>query len=227
MRSLVVKLALLFFWGVSMLACSRSDKNEEPTLKQEEGENVIFNLSFENGNESFFTTRNGNNPRYRLSPIPLSPIKKVTVDKFNCGQLYIGSSDEFTSWKGYDFQGNNSTFLGLNMGACKGTFTAGATRKFTLKQPLTKTKATLEFNYYMPGDYTGWKDNDYSFKIYIYKVDQLEKPHIFFYPKINKKGWVKYSRKVARDLPVGDYYLLVQMANGSMGIDDIKLLKEE
>lgn len=221
-RQILIGIGLLF---ITVLAsCSDDDKNPEDA--SEGKENEVFNLSFESGNESFYTTSDSNNPRYPLSPKQLKPLENVTSDNNNCGNLFIGTSDEFTLWNEYDFRGNNTTFLGLNMGACKGTFTAGASRKFTLTEPLRKVDTALKFKYYMPGDFTGWEDNDYSFKVYIFEESNLEKAHIVFHPKINDTGWVEYSRKIARDMPVGNYYLMVQMANGSMAIDDIKLVKE-
>lgn len=209
-----ITLSLVLGFGL-LMSCSEVN---EPVVNQEK---TIFNLDFENDNEGFTSLVDG-------------PVISINKKEFNsCGALYIGGNKDFTSWNGYDFKGNKTRFLGLDMGGCLGYFGTSTQVKFQILEALPQGEAKITFKYYMPGNFTGW-GNDYVLNVYIEKggivypnanndIESLMK----FEAKINQNGWVDFSEDIPADLPSGEYNLVVEMIGSSAAIDDIKLIKKE
>lgn len=180
----------------------------------------LFSFNFENNSEGFVAHRSGD----YTEGTPVTNAKDATDPR--CGILFRGKTEDFTVWKGYDFKGNNTQFMGLDMGSCKGVFTSVVETNFELQSDLNQGKAKLEFKYYMPGNFTGW-GNKYKFNVYISKKGSinLEDAVAKFEVSENPQGWVDFSKDVAVALKAGSYKLLVQIVGSSAAIDDIKLVE--
>lgn len=213
----------LFFGASLLLFASCSETNLQPV--QQSQEKVVLNLDFESGAEGFVVNKFGDH----VAGKAVINLKDEKSSK--CGTLYRGKTADFTVWKGYDFKGNDTQFMGLDMGACKGVFRAVVETKFQLQSALSKGKAKLKFKYYMPGDFTGWKSG-YYFNVYLEEKnpdynngDSLDNTLQKFVVKVNPNGWVNFSEDLAIDLAAGEYKLLVEIFGSSAAIDNIQLVE--
>ncbi len=197
-----------------------------PGASQEE-EGIIVKFDFEDGNEGFVG-------HYLGDAIEDEVVTDLDGIDNTCGKLYRGESSDFGEWKGYDFKGNDTHFLGLDMGRCGGYFDAAVKTQFIINKDLAKEKTKIKFKYYMPGDFTDWGNNTYEVNIYIEKSDEqysgedsefkyLEK----FKASVDEKGWVAYAKNLSNDLPQGAYNLVVEIVGSSAAVDDIRLVEEE
>ncbi len=200
-----------------LVSCS----NDEIVNPDSEDNNKLelFKYSFEKSNEGFLTAKESD---YTAN----TPVVNLSADKNHCGRLFTGTSKTFTTWKGYNFKGNDTRFLGLNMGNCKGVFNGVAKKSFKISNSLLKGKGRITFNYYRPGDFTGW---GYVFKVYISKKEEKEpfkNSIVQLEPRIESSGWISYAKDLNVDLKSGDYTLYIHMV-GAAAIDDISLIEKK
>lgn len=219
----------LSFCVLFLFSCSETSIEQIGGLNLEEEEKVIVNLDFEEGTEGFITNIFGDN-------IPRRPIITGTSGMNRCGALFKGKAAEFTEWKGYNFKGNDTNFMGLDMGYCKGFYRAVVETDFEIDTPISKNDFTFNFKYYMPGDFTGWMYNQYDLNVYLdagdakysYMAggDTLNDTLQTFRATINPSGWVEFSEDLLVDLPAGKYKILVEMVGASAAIDDIQIVEK-
>ena len=218
------KLPLLFTLVTmfAIIGCSSDDatatnNNNTPTGKS------LFKFNFETGNDGFYEYQYG-------SGIPVkSGMKDIptAAGSTTCGHIYRGKSSEFSKWKGFDFEGNSTYFIGYDMGRCGG-YSKGIThRDITFEKDYEKNKLKLQFKYYKPGDLAGL--GNYFMDVYIAKKGEsnpTENHLLKIQPKIDPSGWVTYSEFITTKIPKGEYQLIVHGANaGSFGVDDIELIE--
>ncbi|CAM1341701.1 hypothetical protein [Tenacibaculum amylolyticum] len=200
------------------------ESNLEPIQDEQNSERVVFNFDFENGNHNFVSHASGDFTENK-------PVIDLVQANNRCGTLFRGKTEDFTAWKGYDFKGNDTQFLGLDMGGCEGFFNGVVTTSFTVAEELPEGKAKLKFKYYMPGDFTGW-ESGYYFNVYIESKEansnndrSLENALVKFAVQENQDGWVDFSSIVPISLRQGEYNLVVQIIGSSAAIDDIMLVE--
>lgn len=225
MKKVSVLLTVLGF-GI-LISCNDNNEligDQNNDNQNQEQEKTFFKLDFENNSEAFVTNAFGDHV------VGEPVIDLVQVQNNTCGTLYRGKTEDFTQWKGYDFKGNNTQFLGLDMGACKGYFDAVVETNIKIKTSISKGAAKMAFKYYMPGDFTGW-NSGYFFNVYLDKKnadyengDSLQNALQQFKVNINPDGWVDFSENLAVDLPAGEYKIIVQIIGSSAAIDDIRLI---
>ncbi len=225
MKKVNVLLTILGF-GI-LMSCNDNNEligDQNNGDQNQEQEKTFFKLDFENDSEAFVVNAFGNHVLGK----PVIDLNQEQGSK--CGTLYRGKTEDFTKWKGYDFKGNNTQFLGLDMGACKGYFDAVVETNIKIENSITRGKAKMAFKYYMPGDFTGW-NSGYFFNVYIDEKDadygngdSLQNTLQQFKVKVNPNGWVDFSEDLAVDLPAGEYKIIVQIIGSSAAIDDIRLI---
>ncbi len=222
------KITLIVALSLNLLiGCSDEENVVSNQQDQQTEEKTVFKFDFENGTENFKANSFGDVTQGK--PV----INLVDEKDSKCGTLYRGKTADFTEWKGYDFKGNDTQFLGLDMGACLGFFEGVVETDFEIKRTLVEGKAKLAFKYYMPGDFTGW-NSGYFFNVYIDKADadysngrKLEDAFVKLAVKVNQKGWVDFSEDISVDLLADKYKLIIQMIGSSAAIDDIRLIEVE
>ena len=231
-RTLFLGISLAVFFGCADtsfegLPDEQGEENQGGQDNQTEGR-TIFAIDFENDAAGFVVNQFGDH-------VEGSPVIHINEEQESkCGTLFIGKSEDFTEWNGYDFQGNDTQFMGLDMGACGGFFEAVVETEFVLEESLSVERAKLEFKYYMPGNFTGWGD-PYLFNVIIEREEtdnngsqgsdygNFANAFIQFEVEENQDGWVNFSRVLPVDVPAGKYKLIVEIIGSSAAIDDIKL----
>ena len=218
------------FLGIS-LAVFVSCVDTEFTPIDEDGqsgqEQLIFALDFEDGNENFRTHAAGDSPENE-------PVIDRGQKENTCGTLFRGKTEDFTIWKGYDFKGNDTNFMGLDMGSCEGFFEAVVKTDFFLEEDLGQGEGKLSFKYYMPGDFTEWENNSYVLNVIIEHAnsnnDFSNDPDFIdvlvrFSAEVNQDGWVDFSEIIPTSIDAGEYSVIIRMVGASAAIDDITLVK--
>ena len=201
-------LGLLIISTLSIVSCD----NDENSIAPSPASTAVVSFDFEDDNEGFVNTGLGD------------AVKDAKDEANRCGSLYRGKKGEFSNWNGYTFEGNSSNFLALDMGACKGVFSAKVEKDFELTSQLEASKTSLKFKYYKPGNFTGWSTDDYAFKVIIHKESEdISKALITQELPIDSKGWVDFSKNIPTDLEAGKYTLVVWMEDATAAIDDIQL----
>ncbi|SNR17597.1 hypothetical protein [Tenacibaculum jejuense] len=217
------------FLGISLavfVSCVDSEltpiENEQPNQEQ-----LIFKLDFEEGNENFITHAIGDFPENE-------PVIDRGQTEDTCGTLFRGQTEDFTEWKGYDFKGNDTNFMGLDMGSCGGFFEAVVKTDFFLEEGLNQGEGKLSFRYYMPGDFTEWENNNYTLNVIIEHAnsnnDFSNDPDFIdvlvrFSAEINQDGWVDFSGIIPTSIDAGEYSVIVRIVGSSAAIDDITLVR--
>ncbi|WP_299618447.1 hypothetical protein [uncultured Tenacibaculum sp.] len=217
------------FLGISLAMFVSCIDSELTPIEGEQSneEQLIFALDFEDGNENFITHAIGDFPANE-------PVMDRGQAQNTCGTLFRGKSEDFTEWKGYDFKGNDTNFMGLDMGSCGGFFEAVVKTDFFLEEGLNQGEGKLSFKYYMPGDFTEWENNSYILDVIIEHansnndfsndpdfVDVLVK----FSAEVNQDGWVDFSEVIPTSIDAGEYSVIIRIVGASAAIDDIKLVK--
>ncbi|CAL2083511.1 hypothetical protein [Tenacibaculum sp. 190524A02b] len=207
--------------GLLFTSCSNDEnmlQTQDASTATTSTEKELVLYDFErNGNGFYFTTTDGKKGIKNLS--------SLDAGDGRCGRIYRGKVNEFTKWKAYDFSGNETNFIGYDMGKCGGVSDGFAHRNFSLSKDYKKGSLKIAFKYYKPGDFTGW--DSYYFDIYISKRNESDvlKNHIIkIDPKEHKGGWISYKENLTKDLPKGRYTLTIR-AGGSSAIDDIAFIE--
>ncbi|WP_075340458.1 hypothetical protein [Tenacibaculum agarivorans] len=230
-QTLVFGLSLAFFMSCAdaeftPIEDEQSNQDQQGGNDQNDQEELIFAFDFEQGNEDFVTHSSGDFPANE-------PVNDRGQVDNTCGTLFRGKTEDFTPWRGYDFKGNETNFMGLDMGACEGFFEAVVETSFYLEESLEQGEATLSFKYYMPGNFTGW-DNSYIMNVIIEYANSnndfsndpnFEDVLVRFSPEVNQDGWVDFSEVIPTSIDAGEYSVIVRIVGASAAIDDIKLTK--
>lgn len=240
MKTITRTLAILTL--AFLVSCIDEENVSIDPQNDQNNESTVFKLDFEDFDENLKTHYFGGVTKDR-------EVYELVQASNRCGSLFLGKTEDFTEWKGYDFKGNDTRFLGLDMGGCEDFFEGVVKTKFTLKEKLSKDRASMKFKYYMPSDFTGWGNNIYEVNVYVERGDivygdngvvtffngnqEVEKEVsgieyvVKFKAEINQNGWVDFSESLSEDLPAGDYNLVVQIIGSSAAIDDIRIVEEE
>ncbi|WP_442265028.1 hypothetical protein ACSIGC_11845 [Tenacibaculum sp. ZS6-P6] len=206
----LVSLALFF---------SCSDTSLEPIESEEK---IVFLFDFEDDSEGFIghSTITGH-----PTNAPVTDAKDDMGSR--CSRLYRAQKEDFSPWKGYDFNGNSTFFMGIDKGACEDPFKGIVATNFKLESDLIKEKSRVEFKYYMPDETTGLNLETNRLDVILERIDpnvpSFPERTIRFRPAVNSEGWIQFSENLPKDLIAGNYRLVVLMA-GVVAIDDISLI---
>lgn len=202
-----------------------------PTSPPTSASTILYNLDFEDGNEDFVGHYSTNTGWHS----PNDGVKNITETPYK-SDIARGKSEEFHGGSSRLFEGNNTYFLGRaysgaipENGGWSDTSGHGSTialfgSRTTLKfeRDYNPNELSIEFDYYgkrrLP---VGWS----SMHIWLKPKNGGEAIHLS--PENNGYQWSKYSTKLSKKIPAGEYDFVVWHAPKGIAIDNIKIYTSE
>lgn len=179
---------------------------------------ILHKIDFDTSNEDFKTSIRGDFPIGKA-------LVNVNESTNHCGRSFRGKKEDFIDWKGYSYKGNDSFFLATNMGSCGGIFTSSFEKEITFSEDHNKEEIEIQFDYYMPGDFSKW--GAYDLNVFIFPADKVfnTTPIARLDPKIDSKGWTRFKGKFNAKVLKGKYKLVIVQKGAQTAIDNINIYK--
>ncbi|MCF2875893.1 MULTISPECIES: PKD domain-containing protein [unclassified Tenacibaculum] len=170
------------------------------TIKVDDSK-VLYGFTFEENVEDFANAKNA--------------VEKI--DKY-CR----GKRGDFPAYNSLVYSGNDTSFMGINMGEIGGYFATEATKTFKLSKTFEVNKLGVQFSSQV---IEPWGDIT-SIEVELKSASGAEVISLDVNKSTTTSSWEILNGTIAKELVAGDYTITVKHAGGMTAIDDIYIYEK-